>query len=123
MTRLGLAAALLLLLVPTAGRLAQAGTSGGHAAHHAHATHAELRHAEGAQHRSLDDQRKASGTPTADDADCHYCALLASLVAIPHAALPAAPAGAGAAARSRSEVRLPWLHPNGLGSRGPPLRG
>lgn len=123
MARFGLAAALLLLLVPTTGRLVQAAANGGagHAAEHpAHDAH---RHAAGPQHRARGDQGDAPALPAADNQDCHYCTLLASIAALPHAGLPATAPVTAEAARPRSTLLLRWLHPNGLGSRGPPLHG
>ncbi|MEN1939696.1 DUF2946 family protein [Luteimonas sp. MJ174] len=117
MGRIGLAAALLLLLVPTTTRLVDAaggaGSAQGLAAHGGHAPHG-----------LHDGTGRGDTRPAIGDPDCDYCPLLAALaapapmvvkiVALPAAAVPAlAPA----------TPRVAWLHPNGLGSRGPPRAG
>jgi len=118
--RIGIAAALLLVLVPTAGRVihASAAVAGTHAAHqgYAHARHA----GHGAGHGRQDgDSRPAIGDP-----DCDYCPLLTSMVAVPGIAFDVVQVPpATATAVGPRMPRLRWLHPCGLGSRGPPLRG
>lgn len=121
--RLALVALLLLVALPTAGRLVHAAAAGGHAAHSvqhaAHGNHATHQAATPAGGRAPGQLRPAPG-----DADCDYCPLLASLLVAARVhflradaprtpALPTLPAA----------PRLAWLHPSGLGSRGPPLRG
>lgn len=124
--RLALLALLLLATVPTATRLVHAahGVGHGHAAVSA-STHGHLGH-EGHAARAVDPRpdgreplRSAPG-----DADCDYCPLLASMLVSPvvlffAGAMPPAPP----ARRAIGAPRLPWLHPTGLGSRGPPLHG
>lgn len=126
--RLALVALLLLVAVPTAGRLVHAAAGGhaSHAAHHAgHAEHAA--HADHANHRAVppaDGRAPGTPRPAPGDADCDYCPLLASLLAAVQVAF--VPAGAPRTSATRTPPappRLPWLHPSGLGSRGPPLRG
>ena len=123
MGRIGLAAALLLLAVPTTGRFVHAGMAGAQASvmakgagHHAH--HASDAH-EGARSGGRQAPRPAPG-----DSDCDYCPLLASLIG-PYAALHVAadPPPVPAALVAGDAPRLAWLHPTGLGSRGPPLHG
>ena len=123
---------LLLVLVPTTGRVVHASAAGadagaegmhghgpGHAAHAASALHA--RHA----HHGADDARGGSdGRPAIGDPDCDYCPLLASMLAAHGVALVAAQLpDASAPAVAPRAPRLRWLHPFGLGSRGPPLHG
>ncbi|MBB6598816.1 DUF2946 family protein [Luteimonas sp. MC1825] len=119
MARFGLAAMLLLLLVPTAGRLLQVALpdDSAHAAHHA--AHDAHHRAAGARHHDRD----ASDLPVVAGQDCHYCALLASAAAIAGPGLSPVANAAPASFQGRTGFRLPWLHPNGLGSRGPPLHG
>lgn len=122
--RIGLAAALLLLAVPTAGRFVQA-TGHPHHAALAAATagpdaHGPHRAAEAASGERADARIPPSPS---DDAgpDCDYCPLLASLL-VGFQAPPPVQAAAGAS-EDRPTPAAPlraWLHPNGLGSRGPP---
>lgn len=126
-----MAAVILLLVLPTAGRMLQAPgadasvTAPGHAGRDhlapqaAHAHHG--RHA--TQAAGHGEQPVLPPVPV-DGPDCDYCPLLASLVAVaqPGFALPGG-AAASAVFPARAAPRLPWLHPNGLGSRGPPLHG
>lgn len=131
MGRIGLAAVLLLLVVPTTGRVVHAqmpmepaagdagheGHEGGHAEHVAH----QAQHGHHAHHGGQDGD---GGRAAIGDPDCEYCPLLASLVAsaaivfdashhAPHIAAAAVPLS----------PRLRWRHPSGLGSRGPPRAG
>lgn len=120
---------LLLVLVPTTGRVVHASAAGavagaegmrghapGHAAHAADPRHA---HRGGADGSGGSDRRAAIGDP-----DCDYCPLLASMLTAPGVFLPAPPLrGASAPAIAPKAPRLRWLHPFGLGSRGPPLHG
>lgn len=114
MSRLGLAASLLLVLVPTLGRVAQAA-----------APHAAQQHAAHAQHRSADHAHRQAGDdiPRAalGDPDCDYCPLLSSMapsMGIALAVMPVPAIGRMATAPRAPELR--WRHPWGLGSRGPP---
>lgn len=130
MGRLGLLAALLLVAVPTAGRLVHAAGgahalhAGAHGDHGAHGAHRIHRMEAGAAAERVAPARDSALRPAPGDVDCDYCPLLAALVplqAVPFvlAALPPVhPAEA-----LRPAPRLPWLHPNGLGSRGPPALG
>lgn len=120
MGRIGLAAALLLLAVPTAARFIHAGMAAGHQstvhgdAHAAHHVHAPA---------GIPQDRQAP-RPAPGDSECDYCPLLAALIGPPatfHA--PAAPPPVPAALVAGDAPRLAWLHPTGLGSRGPPLHG
>lgn len=121
MSRIGLVAALLLAMVPTAGRVAHAVADqavhhqDAHA-HHGHATHAH--HGNGS-HDGDGERRAAIGDP-----DCDYCPLLGSMalatgVGFDFGSVPRA----AAAAIAPQAPRLRWWHPSGLGSRGPPLQG
>lgn len=119
--RLALLAALMLVAVPTTGRLFHVAGGMAHtrvahlapeAGHHVHAAPA----AEGPARQA---PYAAPG-----DADCDYCPLLSSLVAAARfATTPAALLPPAATPASPAAPRLPWLHPSGLGSRGPPLFG
>lgn len=117
MLRLALAAIALLVVVPSAGRLAGAGpmAAAGHAMHAGggHGTHG------------------GHGAPTAPAPlqpaatthyDCAYCPLLASTLPSAPACgvLPTGPCDARVRVHA-AEPRLPWRHPWGLGSRGPPM--
>lgn len=117
---LALLALLLLVLVPTAGRLVDATADGAHAWHggHAGATPADPHAAHAARSGGRETPRPAPG-----DADCDYCPLLASLLG-PATILLLAAAGPRAPAITplRHAPRRAWLHPCGLGSRGPPLQ-
>ena len=133
MHRLALAATFALLLMPSIGRMAQAGQ--GEALRDAwgamctaaglvyETTPTALTHHQIASHHGRHDH----GTPAIPCAphhgtgDCDYCPLLQSMVAAKAPALvgvaalaPVAPATVDAAAPPH------FRHPNGLGSRGPP---
>lgn len=120
-SRLALLALLLLVSVPTASRLEHTAGHGhaavsapGHGHHGHHGQHAATPRADG----------RAPPRPAPGDADCDYCPLLSSLLA--SVALPFSPHIAprlAAALPWPASPRLPWLHPSGLGSRGPPLHG
>lgn len=116
MARTGLVAALLLVLVPTIGRVAHAaagdaGQPPGAQAHHGHAAHAHAGHGE-------PEPRPAIGDP-----DCDYCPLLAAMAMAADVAFDLAHVPRAVAADSAPRApRLRWWHPNGLGSRGPPRR-
>lgn len=132
---LALLAALLLALLPTFGRLAQASTAP-HTASIAQQALTALCTMEGmkqvalpvlaavATHAHLQQDAPAPMPhhPQGDAGqDCDYCPLLASLVALAAIALglwpwTAHPGGAPALASARIAHR----HPSGLGSRGPP---
>lgn len=120
MGRIGLAAALLLLAVPTVGRFVHASPAAGQVhgqAGHGHGHHAH--HGDAAGHGKRQPSRPAPG-----DSDCDYCPLLAAMAASPEVLFLAAVLPPAAPSRPTVEApRLPWLHPTGLGSRGPPLRG
>ncbi|WP_161786899.1 DUF2946 family protein [Noviluteimonas dokdonensis] len=111
MHRLALAATFALLVMPVAGRLAQAARAG--EAHHGH----QMAMA-GAMHHAAPE---TPPPPHHGNGDCDYCPLLQSLVSpdVPSLAavadtVPVAPAVVEAAAPPN------FRHPNGLGSRGPP---
>ncbi|WP_132999328.1 DUF2946 family protein [Luteimonas arsenica] len=117
MGRIGLAAALLLLAVPTVGRFVHASPGAAHV--HGQAGHGHAHHSDAA-----DPGKRHPSRPAPGDSDCDYCPLLAAMAALPGvpfllAALPSAPPSC----LSVGAPRLPWLYPTGLGSRGPPLRG
>lgn len=123
MLRLALAAITLMVLVPSLGRLAGTGPATG-AAHAMHASGGHDAHKGG--HRT----HHSHGTPTAPAApqpvgiahyDCGYCPLLASMVpsALAHIAWSTGHRNARMVVGA-AEPRLPWRHPWGLGSRGPP---
>src|SRR5690606_29582420 len=115
MGRLAFVAVLLLALLPTVGRIAQAQVAGDRAA----PVWAELCTVQGLRTVLL----PASPTPDPHaGVDCEYCPLLAAAVApvvgaltVPPPALPPALCTSPAAV-TRSQP-----HPCGLGSRGPPL--
>ena len=127
--RLALVALLLLVTVPTAGRLVHAAAAGTHAAHavqqaahEGHAAHANHM----AQQAATPAGGRTAGTPrpAPGDADCDYCPLLASLlVAAQVSFTPADAPRTPATPTLPAAPRLAWLHPSGLGSRGPPHRG
>lgn len=120
MLRLGLAATMLLVLVPSLGRLAGHGPAstpapGAPTGHAMHAGHGEA-------HAPAGTTIPAPTDDHARHADCDYCPLLASLLATALRPVPLlryrdsnAPGVADIAPRVR------WRHPTGLGSRGPPL--
>ena len=126
MHRLALAATFALLLVPSIGRLAQAGQGEVlRDAWGAMCTAAGLSY-EGTTaategHAHHDAMPSSPAMPHHGTGDCDYCPLLQAMVAskapavLPVAALaPVAPQTIDAAAPPR------FRHPNGLGSRGPP---
>jgi hypothetical protein len=121
MGRVGLLAALLLLLVPTTGRLLQAAANSGDTRVAYHAAHAGQGQAGDPRQRVGNGVRDVP--PSAVGTDCDYCALLAALAVVRYEQLPALTAGGAPAVPLRNAVRLPWVHPNGLGSRGPPAHG
>lgn len=132
---LALLAALLLALVPTLGRLAQAASAAraipvtqpaivalctiqgmkqvALPVLAAAATHAHLRH---------DAPAPMPHHPQGDAGqDCDYCPLLASLTALAAIALGLWPRPASALSMApRAAIRVARRHPSGLGSRGPP---
>ncbi|MEN1958481.1 DUF2946 family protein [Luteimonas changyuni] len=117
MGRIGLAAALLLMLVPTTTRLLDAPGE-------ARVAQAPVHDGGHARHRGHDGGAPGDARPAIGDPDCDYCPLLAAFThsapvvfkafALP---LPTPPALAPTA------PSVAWLHPNGLGSRGPPRVG
>lgn len=119
--RLSLTATLALALVPTLGRIAQATEATPSQAWTAMCTVAGLvQVAVDPAH----DPARHPGHPAdhAGQGDCAYCPLLQSLQ-VPQVALAVVPASLGPVGppvQSRS-VALPFRHPAGLGSRGPPV--
>jgi hypothetical protein len=128
MARLALVAVLLLSLVPTLGRLAQARAAGVDAA----PSWAALCTARGLQPVLLavsahgaahGDVEVPAPTPHgAAGGDCDYCPLLATTlpVAVAPLSVPPAAAPAPALCTSRTSPARGRAHPCGLGSRGPP---
>ena len=117
MSRLALVAALLVMLVPTTGRLL-AGAEGSAAATVAH--HGVLIQA--SEPTAPDTAPAMPDTPvTGHLEDCAYCPLLASLINQPGPATPPSHADCRAArfAYADASPNRAW-HPTGLGSRGPP---
>ena len=128
MHRLALAATFALLLVPSIGRLAQAGQGEVlRDAWGAMCTAAGLSYegttaaTQGHAHHAMPAMPSSPAMPHHGNGDCDYCPLLQAMVAskapavLPVAALaPVAPQTIDAAAPPR------FRHPNGLGSRGPP---
>ncbi|MGY0611277.1 MULTISPECIES: DUF2946 family protein [unclassified Luteimonas] len=117
MGRIGLAAALLLMLVPTTTRLLEATGE-------ARVVHGPAHDGGHGRHRLHDGVDPGDARPAIGDPDCDYCPLLAAFthsapVVFKLFALPAATAPALAPAAPS----VAWLHPNGLGSRGPPRIG
>lgn len=131
MAGLALFAILALVLLPTAGRVAaplahaEAGHAaadagpGSHASHDGHDRHAGV--------AATGVERKAPApfdpeAPHEDHGDCAYCPLLASLLLLGVVRLPPR-----VAAPASDWLRLPrvaalrFIHPCGLGSRGPPV--
>lgn len=140
MAALALFAVLALVLLPTSGRLAgqvpggpapsvsAAGEMAGHAHDHGHghdAGHeAAHGHAAGSPDAGGPGEAPDSPRPAPHEghADCAYCPLLASV--LPVAVLPLPPATGREHDRwypPLRTARLGYLHPCGLGSRGPPL--
>ena len=122
MQRLALAATFALLLVPTLGRLAQAGEgTAAHDAWGAMCTAAGLQLADHAHDTSHDPTAPRPAVPH-HAGDCAYCPLAQALVA-PSTAVFAGAAPLPDVAPTRAPTARPayFRHPNGLGSRGPPL--
>ncbi|QIL20741.1 DUF2946 family protein [Thermomonas sp. HDW16] len=119
MNLLALAAILLLALLPTFGRLAQAGQGDADGAWTQMCTMAGLKVVK------LPFAPTQPDAPVPDDgkmgADCAYCPLLgtltAAIVALVLGLLAFAPVALPL--QHGAPVRA-WLHPSGLGSRGPP---
>ena len=132
---LALLAALLLALLPTLGRLAQASTAP-HTASIAQQALTALCTMEGMKQVALPVLAAASTHahlqhdapapmphhPQGDAGqECDYCPLLASLVALAAIALGLWPRPASALSMApRAAIRVAHRHPSGLGSRGPP---
>ncbi len=126
MARLALFAVLLLALVPTLGRLAQARDAGFVAA----PSWAALCTARGMESVLLLPGAHGNAThgggeapePSHGGGDCDYCPLLAATipVAIAPLSVPPAIAPPPALCTSRPVVAHAGPHPCGLGSRGPP---
>lgn len=136
MAALALFAILALVLLPTSGRLAAqdpggpapsalpaAGTTG-HAHDHGPGHQAAYRHAPDASGATGPGEAPDSPRPAPHEghADCAYCPLLASVLLV---AVPPMPQATG---RQHDRwhpplrtARLGYLHPCGLGSRGPPV--
>lgn len=115
---LGLAAMLLLLLLPTTGRIWQAVAAGADraAAHH-------VMQAVGAAHLDVQGGKQPLPPPPGS-ADCDYCPLLAAPVpSLQAMRVPPAQPGSRLSYAATPAPRRAWLHPNGLGSRGPPSQG
>lgn len=120
MGRTGLVAALFLLLVPTTTRLLEA-THGGH---DAYVTHGLVHDGAHARHGLQGGTDPSDTRPAIGDPDCDYCPLLAALVApVPVLFKPVALPAATAPGLAPYAPSIDWLHPNGLGSRGPPRVG
>ncbi|HKN77711.1 MAG TPA: DUF2946 family protein [Lysobacter sp.] len=122
MQRLALAATLALLLVPTLGRLAQAGEgTAAHDAWGAMCTAAGLQLADHAHDTPHEPTAPRPAVPHHAD-DCAYCPLAQALVA-PSTAVYAGAAPLPDVAPAPTPTARPasFRHPNGLGSRGPPL--
>ncbi len=121
--RLALLALLLLVAVPTASRFVHAAHGTAHV--HALASTTAHGHAHGALPvEGLRPDGRAPLRPAPGDADCDYCPLLSALLAPIALPFPAhIPPRLYAAIPWPASPRLPWLHPSGLGSRGPPLHG
>lgn len=118
--QLALLAALMLVAVPTAGRLMHVASAAGDDP----VAHAEVRAGHHAHAVATDPVAPGAPIVAPGDADCDYCPLLSSLLAATRLATPPAtvlPPPAGSA--SPAAPRLPWVHPSGLGSRGPPRLG
>ena len=119
--RLALVALLMLAVVPSAGRLVHAATDAGRVHIHGLAMQAHAGHVQASPAGGNDE---ATPRPAPGDADCDYCPLLASLLPVGQVALvPSALPLRFTAAAMPSAPRLPWSHPSGLGSRGPPVSG
>lgn len=120
MAGLALFAILALLLLPTSGRML------GQVPGDATASAAATRHAHGRGHGHAHgaDQAPESPRPAPHEghADCAYCPLLASVLLV---AVPPMPQATGRQHDSwhppLRTARLGYLHPCGLGSRGPPV--
>lgn len=120
MGRLAFVAVLLLALLPTVGRIAQARAPG----HDVSPAWAELCTVQGLRTVLLAAPAQQSPAPAPDPhagADCDYCPLLAAAVSpvvgsisVPPPALPPA------LCTSPASVARTQPHPCGLGSRGPP---
>jgi hypothetical protein len=120
MGRLALVAILLLALVPTVGRIAQAHATG----HGAVASWTELCTVQGLRKVLLPGPPFEAPAPMPNGhagADCEYCPLLAAAVA-PVVATVAVPPPALPPALCTSSIPATRTgpHPCGLGSRGPP---
>ena len=134
---LALLAALLLALLPTLGRLAQASTAS-HTTSIAQQALTALCTMEGLKqvalpvlaatsmhaHMQHDAPAPMPHHPQGDAGqDCDYCPLLASLVALAAIALGLWPHPASSLSlTARAPIRVAHRHPPGLGSRGPPAR-
>jgi Protein of unknown function (DUF2946). len=115
MARLALLAILLLALVPTLGRIAQARATGVDAT----SSWAAMCTTQGL--RQLPLQLPAPASPQATG-DCAYCPLLAATIAPSVAAPTVPPTALPTALCTSTAVDVPAQpHPCGLGSRGPPL--
>ena len=119
-----LVAAMLLSLLPTIGRIAQA-----QAPVHAGIAEVALCTVQGLKQVALPLATSASlqqpDAPAPRPAhDCDYCPLLAGLVALAVVTLLLWPQALPApATHFRDARRIATRHPSGLGSRGPPLHG
>ena len=116
MARLALVAILLLALVPTLGRIAQARTAAGADATPSWAALCTMQGLRTLASPAL------PPLPQEKSGDCAYCPLLATTVTPSVAALSVPPiALPPALCTSNFEITRATPHPCGLGSRGPPL--
>jgi hypothetical protein len=124
MARLAFVAILLLALVPTLGRIAQAGTAGSAAP-----SWTAMCTARGLEPVLLPSGTLAPATHGTGEApsmphggDCDYCPLLAAAIPLPVSpgSVPPAVAPSPTLSTSRPSIAHAKPHPCGLGSRGPP---
>lgn len=118
MTLLALAAILLLALLPTLGRLAQAGQGAAAGAWTQLCTMSGMKLV---KLPPFSIGQPAAPAPDRGGSDCDYCPLL-SMLTLAVAALVLALLGFAPVTPAPRRIRPPQirLHPSGLGSRGPP---
>jgi hypothetical protein len=122
--RLALAATFALVLVPTFGRLAQAGQGDAlRDAWGAMCTVAGLTlDGDDAHGRTHDPAPRVPHAPHQGNGDCDYCPLLQALVAPKPPVLQAIAVVPAPAPAFAADLATPcFRHPTGLGSRGPPI--